>query len=155
MSPLHLAQSFVGPKNVRDPWLQVCEFVFKFKAQVQEANGRTIFEKLQGLGKQSKEANSAFAALMQVAKDIRATEIQQDAVATLIDRVFKHRVCIMMLWVNEGGQACCIKSLDRGSDKEAAAFKLCLEAVMVNIQVTLDQVVEYDLPTVVDSDKFT
>ena len=155
-SLLKLAQSFTKVSFLEDPspdpWLHVCDFVFKYKHEMAAATGQTMFEKLQALG--TKEAKSAFSALVGVPKNIRATELAPEGLSPESDLALKARICLMIFWIYEGVQVCCAESIQRGG--HSVAFqKLSLDGVLGNWSRTLDQLIEHGLPSVIGSDKLT
>ena len=155
-SLLKLAQSFTQVSFLEDPspdpWLHVCDFVFKHKHEMAAATGKTMFEKLQALG--TKEAKSAFSALVGVAKNIRATELAPEDLSPNCELALKARVCLMILWIYEGVQASCVESVQQG-DHSAAFQRLATDGVLLNWRHTLNQLVEHGLPSVFESDKLT
>ena len=132
------------------PWLRVCDLVFKHEDEVAAATGKTMFEKLQAPG--TKEPKIAFSALVDVAKNIRATELAPEGLGPESDLALKARICLMIFWIYEGVRACCAESIQRG-EHSVAFQKLSLDGALGNWSRTVDQLVEHGLPSVIGSDK--
>ena len=147
---LKLAQSFTKISFLEDPspdpWLHVCDFVFKHKDKMAAATGKTMFEKLQALG--TKEAKFAFSALVGVAENIRATELAPEGLSPESDLALKARLCLMIFWIYEGVQASCVESIQQG-DHSVAFQRLATDGVLLNWHHTFNQLVEHGLPSVI------